>query len=270
MNENIAPKYFKEYLDQLVTFIDSFPKSNRNNKIDTKYCLEQICYVLSTGISWNHLRYIKCHYTTIYKRFVYWTKLGIFEKFWNIIITEYIDKQLFLDPLHFKTIYIDCSMIKNNHGRECTGPNHMDRFRKSTKVSMICDKNKVPLVAEFVKGNIADSNTIEQTLDSLKILRLNNRFNNYLAADKGYIIDKERFNNIYNITRIKLIAQRRRNQKHKLKPKEEKHLLDRYKIENTFCRLDKFSRIKCRNESSLDSYKSFNYMAMIVITIPFI
>jgi transposase len=267
---NLCEKIFKDRLPILIGLINSFKTAKRPYNIDNLYCLEQICYVLYTGISWNALRDLKCHYTTIYKRFLHWTKLKIFEKFWDIIITEYIDVQLFLDPLHFKTVFIDCSMIKNNHGRECTGPNHMDRFRESTKLSMICDNNKVPLVAEFFKGNVADSSTVEETLASLKMLRVNNKYNNVIVGDKGYLLKQQRLDYIYDYGKIRLLAKHRKNQKTKLKAKDIKHFKNRYKIENVFCRLDKFPRIKYRNESSIECYKSYNYIAMIAITLPFL
>ena len=48
----------------------------------------------------------------------------------------------------------------------------------------------------------------------------------------------------------------------------EKTLLkQRHKIENTFCRFDKFKRIYCRVERFLSSYVAFTHMAMILVTL---
>ena len=42
---------------------------------------------------------------------------------------------------------------------------------------------------------------------------------------------------------------------------------DRYVIENVFCRLDKFKRIRNREDRYLTQFISFNELAIIIMTI---
>ena len=44
----------------------------------------------------------------------------------------------------------------------------------------------------------------------------------------------------------------------------------RHKIENLFCRLDKFKRLHVRVDKHLAVYEAFNMLAMILLTLPHI
>ena len=52
--------------------------------------------------------------------------------------------------------------------------------------------------------------------------------------------------------------------------KELEYLKERSKIEHVFCRLDKFKKLRDRDERSLSAYVSLNFIAMSVITIKFL
>jgi hypothetical protein len=359
---------FNEYSDALIQFIDKMSTNRRTYKYSTSYCLEHVCFVLQTNLSWKYLS-VDCHYSTIFKRFQYWTKLGIFELFYEHITQQYITKQLEANPLHFKTLYIDASMIKNRRGIDFLGPNHYDRFRLATKMSMICDINKIPLSTVFTPANIGDSEVIEPCLVKLRSerLRINNRFNHALVADLGYMKCKGFKDDMYNRYQVRLVhpykcnqkfteqeklnikaakekerlqlkadkiqirsdkiisdklktrkerlgdlekarndkakqkaiklKEKQRLQKEKIKArklkrknkankvynvdnedevrnlntvKERAFLKERYKIENAFCRLDKFKKIRDREESTLHAYMSLNFLAMTVVILKFL
>ena len=219
---------FKEYADVLIRFIDAKSTNKRKYKYSTEYCLNQVCYVLQTNLSWKYL-VVDCHYSTIFKRFQYWTSMRIFDLFYVYILQMYIDKQLTKDPSHFKVLYIDGSMIKNRRGVDFTGYNHYDRCRQATKINVICDQNEVPLCSIFTPANVADSCSIEDCLVELETprLRLNNRYNHVLVGDAGYIKPDSFKTDLYIRHRTKLVHPYRCNQT----SKEEKEKIKAANIE---------------------------------------
>lgn len=291
-------KLFKNYYNKIIEIINTEVPIKRKYKINNEYCLEKIYEILKTGISWNNLYTINCHYSTIYKRFKQWIKLDIFNKIWNYIIQDYTFKQYSKNILHFKTLFIDSTMVRNHLGHDCIGRNYQDRFRNATKISVICDNNKIPLCAIYYPATIHDSVTIEDSLNACysKIYKCNfndKRYHNTLVADKGYIIDSEKRKDLLNNFKTKLLTpSRQKSEKQKKKEikkrketknkkkinkekksikKNDRYLLSiRYKIENVFNRLDKYRRIRYREDRQLNTFIAFNQLAMISLTILFL
>ena len=283
-------KIFKNYYNEIIDIINTEIPKKRKYKISNEYCLEKIYEILKTGISWNNLYTINCHYSSIYKRFKYWVKLNIFNKIWNYILQEYTNKQKLKNILHFKTLFIDSTMVRNHLGFNCIGRNYQDRFRNATKISVICDNNKIPLCALYYPATVHDSTTIEDSLNALnnKFNLKDKRYHSTLVADKGYIIDKEKKNNLINNFKTKLLTpSRRKSEKQKKKEnkkdeknkkqskkqikKSDKYLLSiRYKIENVFNRLDQYKRIRYREDRLINTFIAFNQFAMTSIIIIFL
>ena len=254
----------------LVKVIDTFDHPKRFRKLSNEKALEIIIHVLKSGIPWRQLDISSCSYHTVLKRFKIWMKNGVFEKLWKHFIEKYTLKRLESDPLAFKNIYIDSTMIKNIGGVNCTGKNPSDRGRLATKMSAICDVNMVPLSATFYPANLNDTNTIETSIEKLPgRLKVNNRYSNTLIGDMGYIsqaIAKE----VWKESKIKILTGNRRNAtktKKYLSPKKRQLLKSRHRVENLFCRLDKFKRLYVRVEKDILSYEAFNFLAMTLITL---
>ena len=96
-------------------------------------------------------------------------------------------------------------------------------------------------------------------------LRLNKRYINVIVADKGYV-SQGLMRDLANVgmgllTPSKLRMRRRlpmsKNQKASLKC--------RHKVENFFCRLDKFKKIYCRHEKSIKAYRALTALAMAIL-----
>lgn len=255
-------KLFKGYDTLIIKWIDELCPLKRKTKVSTRYCLENICKVLTQNIPWKSLNPIICHFTTIYKRFILWSKNNVFSKVWTSVIEMYKSKQ---SLNHFKTLFIDSTMVKNHYGTDCIGRNHFDRNRKATKVSIICDINKVPLASTYYEANRHDATTIEDTIKALKCkIRKNNRYTTTLVGDKGYIINKNRKQELKRVFKVNLVTPLRKN----MKGRQNSVLMkDRYVIENVFCRLDKFKRIRNREDRYLTQFISFNELAIIIMTI---
>lgn len=211
--KSLTEMMIKTYLPELIIFIDSkFP--NRKYKYSTQYVLEQVCYILQSGICYKYLT-CEAHCSTIAKRFQQWVKLSIFKTFSDMITNKYIEEQLCQNPLHFKQLYIDASLIKNRRGHDSIGFNFFDRNRKASKVSIICDNNEIPLASIFTPGNVHDSQSIEACVKELQPerLRINNRFSHVLIGDTGYVKNKEFKKGLFNKYRVTLIHTNRVNQK---------------------------------------------------------
>lgn len=256
----------KEFLEYVETFITKMSPNKRKTRITVSYCLEKIVKVLSHGYSWCHLD-CTCHFTSIYKRFRNWINNGIFESLWNQLTESYCSDSLKKDASCFKILFIDSTMIKNINGSDMLGRNHFDRNRLATKMSVVCDQNKVPLSATFYQANNHDASTIESSLEAIPFkIHRNKKYHSILVGDKGYISKKEKKDHLKNTYRITLVTPFRKNQKGSLSSKESSFLKDRFKIEHLFCRLDKFARLRFRYERHIDTYKALNFIAMSSIT----
>ena len=258
---------FGSFANYIIMKIDEYSPIKRRRDYDTKYCLHHVCRVLKGGIPWNYLG-TESHYTTVYKRFIRWKHDKVFEKIWKEILDKYCLKQSSKDNKWADTLIIDSTMIKNDYRIDMTGFNHFDRNRQATKQSIICDKNYVPLSCTYYPANVHDSLTIENSIEQLScLIRENDRFNNTIIADSAYIINETKRKNILSKYKIKLIAQPRKNMK-QLVPKDAKLLkAHRSKIESLFHKLDCFKRLRSRCDRFIDNYATFNFMAMISLTL---
>ena len=219
----------------------------------------KILYILKTGIQWCYLK-CKSHYTTIYKKFICWSNLDVFGKFFSYNLDLYI-KYRNNNKLYFKDLYIDASHTKNIKGSDKIGRNHYDRFRNSTKSHIIIDENKVPLSFNFTPGNCSDCNLTEELVKSMPILSSDKRRRCNLIADKGYISEETYTKLLKN--RICLIYPLRKNAKNKNKYSKQKKikLKNRYLVEFFFNDIDKKRRILNRYERYCKHFISYNVLA---------
>lgn len=207
-------------------------------------------------------------YSTVYKRFIHWVRIDLFKKIWSCLLDLYVSNKLKISKDWFKVIFIDTTMVKNVRGLDCKGRNHYDRNRFATKVSMVCDKNMVPLCSTFYPANNHDITTIDSTLAALHHDILpDKRYLHTLVADLGYLSNNQRKEYLRDTYRISLLTPYRKNQNKRNKRHEKKLLNKRVVIEHLFCRLDSFKRLKLREDGLLRNYSGLNYLAMALITI---
>jgi len=252
----------------VISIINKVDFEKRSRKISNETALLEIERVLRTGISWRQLRPRIGTCWSYFKRFSRWKNQGIFETVWKELLNLYSSKLLSTYPNWFKDIYIDSTMIKNVAGIDCVGKNPTDRGRLGTKVSIICDDNFVPLSYVPYGANIADSKTILETYDAISCdIRIDNRYTNNLIGDKGYIAETEKI--ILQSVRTTLLTPFKVNavKNSYLSFEERKRLYKRHKIENVFCRMDKFRRLFYRSDRYISSFSSWHYIAMSIMTI---
>lgn len=239
----------------------------RKRKISNEEVLKALCFSVKTGLPWRYLSLnLKCNWSTIYKRFQNWTEMNAFEKVFSILLEKYSKQQLTTDPKWFKELFIDTSMIKNVSGVDGLGKNPTDRGRLATKMSVIVDHNIVPVSCVFYPANVSDFVTAIPTVDAILCpIKKDKRYTNTIVGDKGYV--SKNIECELKSRKMKLLTPRKRNMKftRPLSQVELSILGQRHKIENCFCRLDKFKKIHCRHEKLLLSFKSMTFFAMTII-----
>lgn len=258
--DNFFNKFDKKTINYITQYIDNNECNKRKTKYSTHFYVSNIYYVLKTGVQWNALD-VKCHYTTIYKKFVMWNKLKIFDLIYDELIEKYKNSCI------IKNVYIDASHIRNVNGTDLIGRNHYDRFRNSTKLHLLIDDNRVPIAFTFTKGNINDGKLTSKLSEPLKqIIKMDNRRTINLIGDKGYtnfkLRDELKKDNINLLTPLK------KNNKIITNKKSYNRVYNKFNrisIENVFCRIDKFKRLYSRYEKKVINFKGFHLIAFINI-----
>ena len=240
---------------RLLDLVNLIDPPIRKRKLDNSTCVQEMMYMLKSGVPWSHLRpLVPVHVTTIYKRLSKWWSSDIFCRLWEACLAEYTTKKRLTEGRGaLKTLFIDSTMIKNVSGRDEMGKNPSDRGRLATKMSIVCDDKKVPFSCTFYPANRNDCVTTEQSLQALKI-----KPRGYtIVGDKGYVSKFVAAR--LAVEGIKLLTPHKKNQRDvKLHSIAEKaQLKKRYVIENLFCRLDKFKRTQFRMDHWLRSYMAF-------------
>lgn len=258
-----------EIIDLIVALIDALDPPKRRRKVSNREAFDVICIVLHTGLSWRSLTELK--FTdrpfAVQKRFRRWVQTGVLETVWKQVLSTYSASRLRNDAHWFKELFIDSTMVKNICGEDGTGRNPTDRGRQATKVSVICDNDMVPVSCCFFPANIHDTKTLVQTVAAIGCpIKRDGRYGNVLIGDKGYV-SKELVRTLA-LDKIKLLTPTKQNARHrpKMTQADKGRLKRRHKIENLFCRLDKFKRIHNRMERKVAQYSGFLNVAMILIT----
>jgi transposase len=258
-----------EIIEHLAQKIDVFDPPQRRRKLSTELAIECICTVLQSGIPWKHLKIPSMSYYTVYKRFQHWSKSNILEKAWKVVLSEYSERRKVADPTWFKELFIDSTMIKNVSGHDGLGKNPTDRGRLATKMSVICDTDQVPVSCTFYPANKPDVTTLLESVEAIACnVKKDGRYSTTLIGDKGYIC-KAHAECLRRQKRMKVLTPTKTNAKtaKKMPQKDKDSLRRRHRVENLFCRLDKFRRLHFRYERSLTSYKALNDIAMMIITL---
>lgn len=254
-------KLSKEKIDTILLLINELCPPLRKCKYTNEYYLDNIIHVLKNVVSWSSLHMLhpdkpKTHYKTIQDVFLKWTKLGIFE----LAYEKLLIKHVYIKKEQEINLIIDSTLINNKTGSEHVtyGPNPK---KKISKTSFICNDKQQIINATFHKGKEHDIKTIECGLEKMKDYLKNKKVN--LIGDKGYVSKK--LKEQLQTKNICLITPKKKNQKGKNTEKERSLLKIRYVVENVIQRIKNFNRISVRRDRTIASYKSFTYLAMIII-----
>jgi len=252
-------KMYKQYV--LETAHDLCPV--RKKSIYTySYYFDTFLTVLKHVNSWRSLSVTanfsgksKYHYTTIRKMFNKWSKLNVFQIAYNKMLTVYKH-----NLPHSKSIdlFIDACFISNKTGSELVGINPTYYKKNVTKLSIVCDNNKIPFSVTAFKTTTNDCKTVNQ---SVRSLNLNKPIN--LIADKGYMTKRSDKLDLLKKYKIKLIVPKKKNQKNiRITKFMRSKLKVRNKVENCIQSIKRFNRIMVRRDRKLCNFLGFVFIGI--------
>lgn len=251
INKLITPQVSEE----LITLLPTPKQKNRGRKRCQKECLfNGIIQVLRLGIPWKNIYDCGASASSCHRYFRELTRRGLFKKVFKLLAIG-------------KTNIIECSADTDSTTsyRFSHGVGQDGRHKKpATKISLLTDINGLPADVQFDKGNKSDPSFLPSHLKNTigrrkKILNLDKI---YVSLDlrremrrRGTFVNMETRRGDY----IRKIGP-------KFKLKEDKYKI-RFLIERTFSWIENFKRCKFRLDYTLSSFKSWIYLALIIILI---
>jgi transposase len=238
---------------------DTYIKKHSNSKYSLELIISEILYFLRSGVSWRMLRSI-INYKTLHWHYTLFVKYNIFVKLFNKIKSKYLN----ICSTETNTLYIDSTIIYNKNGTNKIGRNKFYKNKKTTKISLMTDKNGFPFSILFMKGNYHDITVFNKHIRDAKLIQP--KIKKTIIADKAYasnknykLLEENNFDHIIPPRKNMKIASTYTYDKDKYKK--------RIKIEHIFGRLKIFKRIDQRNDKLLRNYKGFVHLAFTQIAI---
>lgn len=238
-------------------------------KFDLVEIINAILYKLKTGLQWEFLPIAELFsgedkpcYQTVFHHYRKWCKAGAWQASFAAIVSRH--KSI----LDLSVSHIDGSHTTATRGGECVEYQGRKK-RKTTNALYFTDNQGIPLaMSEPQKGNHDDVFEIEPRVDEMVSqlkecgLEVDGLFNN---ADAGF--DAKSFRVALGSHGI--IANVCPNPRHG-EPTED-YLFDpemykeRWKIERTNAWMDGFRSVRTRFDTTISSWKGWNFLAFIVV-----
>ena len=156
-------------------------RPGRPRKCTNEQCVDAAFEILRSGDGWEYLKGYPIKGDSIRKRISNWNNANIFKKAWIIFVNIHVDL-----GLNFNDLFIDASHIKNYNGQDIIGRNFYDRFKTSTKLSIIVDEHGIPIGITLGSGNKHDSTFVGDALNSIDENVITYMDTQNLIGDKGY------------------------------------------------------------------------------------
>jgi hypothetical protein len=268
---------FKVYKSCVLEIANNAYKNVRKRKYKLDYYLNKFLLLLNELNKWQSLSVIDeipnqkdFHWKTIYNEFNKWSKDNIFKiAFEKFINTNYFNHSRVRQNKKLN-LFIDVTKIHNLKGSEGITINNEYAKKNITPLTVICDKDKLPIGISVLKPKTVYSNGrktschdvtgVQDALDSIK-LKIPKYVKCNVIGDKGYISSNKFFIGTHSIN---LTTPKRKNQKIKTSKPAKKKLKERYKIENLFATIKANERINVRHERKLINYLSFVYTSFLI------
>ena len=238
------------------------------SKSDLLEVIQCILYKLKTGCQWHMLPVSSVftrrvlHYKTVYGHFRKWSRNGEWGKVWGIVLKRY---KSFLD---MSSVDLDGSHTTALRGGECCGYQGRKK-RKTTNAIYVTDRQGIPLVMSTpVSGSHNDVYNISKVLPELfsdlkaSALSVSGLF---LNADAGF--DTEQFRRGYHDHEVfpNVAFNKRRGKQREEEFLDELLYKQRYTIERTNAWMDSYRSVLNRFDTTLSSWKAWNYIAFVLI-----
>lgn len=156
------------------------PVSKTKRVIPNSELLGGIVFVLRTGCRWEDVPASACthHYSSYWRRFNFWRKRGALKLLWQYILVL-LDREGQLD---LSLGNLDGSLVQ---APQFAGVGYdAQHHRYGTNISLLTEKNGLPLTNMTFKGSRNDITAAEATMNKLRVGA--KRRVKALNADKGY------------------------------------------------------------------------------------
>lgn len=238
------------------TYIHKYP----NSKYSLDLIINELIYVLNTGLSWRNLR-SKINSKTLYWHFSKFVKYDIFKKLFEVLRSNFYN---YTGNKINDTTYliVDSTIIWNKFGIDRLGRNKYYKNKRAMKISLLTDINGIPLSIFYLLGNRHDNICfIDHVDDVIKNLpKCNFKF----LCDKGYTCNKNyKYLEKNNFSHI--IPPRKNMKIYNSYKYDKKEYKKRIIIEHIFSRLKMFRRINLRYDKLFINYINFVYLALSII-----
>lgn len=232
--------------------------------------INSILYKLKTGVQWEYLPVESLFsksvlsYQSVFYHYRKWCKTGVWKRCWIQLLSKYKSK------LDLSSSDLDGSHTPALKGGDQVGYQRLKK-RKTTNAIYLTDRQGIPLaMSEPVSGNHNDLFDIEVQFEEITatLEQANIAVNGlFINADAGF--DAKKLRDQCGTKEIMAnIAHNKRNG-----AKDNDHYFDellyeqRYCIERTNAWMDSFRSLLNRFDTSIESWKGFNYLAFMVIAL---
>ena len=229
----------------------TYSKKHPNSKYTLDFIINELIYVLKSGVSWRDLR-SEINYNTLYWHFKRFNNCDVFQRAFTICRNRVMKKKLGI-------IIIDTTIISNKYGRNKVSRKRFHKNKKCTKVSAITDVNGLPLTIIADKGSKHDLKFLNSQVRKIKKKLTAETI---LLADRGYVS----FKHLKSLgeSGVQLMAKKKKNMKIFGNFNKEIYR-KRIFVEHFFQKLKSYRRLQMRYDSYLRNFNGFLYLASALI-----
>lgn len=252
MKRQTLIKNYKSILVDVINTVFKKTSCGRKKKFKIEFYLDYIFRILFFGEFWNTFYCPSCDRSTIRKKFYLWIKHDIFNIAYKILENKYhINRS-------FKHLYIDSSIIQNINGsNEKIDYYYKVVSKKQTKLHVIVDSNKIPILWTFSNPKNHDMKIGKEIIKKLDV-NLKNK--SCVIGDKGYVVKNKKIRTTTKT--ITVIYPTRKNQIKQNTEYEKTILKSRYKVEACFATMkNTYKRLRLIYDRKFKNYETFMTMA---------
>lgn len=151
-------------------------------RVQDRDVINGIWYVLWTGCQWKAVKQEWFHVSssTLHERFQEWTKAGIFDKLFKILVRHYARER----HIAWKWQSVDSKMVPAPLGGQKTGKSPTDRGKSGAKIHLLVDERGAPLAIHLTGANEHDKWSVDDLIIHIAVKRPNSE--QHFCGDKGY------------------------------------------------------------------------------------
>lgn len=235
-----------------------------NTKFTLSSIIDEILFILKTGISWRNLR-SPINWNTIYFHHLRFVRFDIYKKTYDNILSFYLNKISFING-----IIVDSSFFQNRFGKNNIARNKYFKNKNCCKISILNDLNGIPFSVISARGNLHDITIFEEHKKDINRLSdfLPNNNSIYSLADKAY--SSKFINSYFSSKNIKVLIPPKKIKNKQLKIfnlKQKKIYKNRLIVEHLFKDIKRFNRVDIIYDSKHSTFLSFIYLSISSICI---